>query len=83
VSLNVKKLAARLFRRFAPTKSLTPPASGRARLSLTALEPRDVPATLTVTTLSDATEGGANGVFRVTRDRSTASWPSRSNYISR
>jgi hypothetical protein len=41
--------------------------NNRARLCAEALEARDVPAVVTVERISDATEGGAAGVFRFTR----------------
>ena len=64
-SYNASNLTKRLFRRFATQPAA---ATQRTRLSVTQLEDRTVPTpVITIQAISNATEGGASGVLRLTR----------------
>jgi hypothetical protein len=68
MSLRLSDIAKRLFRRYSK------PAQPRGvRLGVENLEDRSVPATVTISTIANAAEGGSAGSARVTRDGSTSS----------
>jgi hypothetical protein len=70
----ISDLAKRLFRRFTTKKTTGVPNLLRFRPKLEACEDRTVPTpVVTVQALADATEGGAAGLFRFTRDTTSGS----------